>query len=227
MIFLSPSILAADFTILGEQMKKAEAGGNDYFHFDVMDGMFVPNISFGIPVLGSVRNATKKTLDVHLMVQDPERYIDKFVDAGADILTVHEEACRPLSQTLDAIHARGIKAGVAIKPGTDIKTLIPYFGIADMFLVMTVEPGFGGQKYMDMCTGKIQSLRRMLSDEGLDTDIQVDGGITRENVTTVLDAGANVIVMGSSVFHGDITDNARYFRQLFDRYDRGQNEGDR
>ena len=178
-------------------------------------------------MLRSVRNATTKPLDVHLMVQDPERYIDKFIDSGADILTVHEEACRPLAKTLDEIHARGIKAGVAIKPGTDIKKLTPYFGIADMFLVMTVEPGFGGQKYMDMCTGKIQSLRRMLSDEGLNTDIQVDGGITRENVSTVLDAGANVIVMGSSVFHGDITDNAGYFRKLFDRYDRGSSQGDR
>ncbi|MBO4267594.1 MAG: ribulose-phosphate 3-epimerase [Lachnospiraceae bacterium] len=219
MVILSPSILAADFTILGEQMKKAEAGGNDYFHFDVMDGMFVPNISFGIPVLTSVRKATQKVLDVHLMVEAPERYIDKFIDAGADIVTVHQEACVPLSETIDKIHSRGKKAGVAIKPHTGIESLIPYFGQADMFLVMTVEPGFGGQKYMEMCTDKIKNLRRMLGDRGLDTDIQVDGGITRDNVTTVLDAGANVIVMGSSIFSGDVADNTAYFSKLFKEYE--------
>ena len=218
MVILSPSILAADFTILGEQMKKAEAGGNDYFHFDVMDGMFVPNISFGIPVLSSVRKATKKVLDVHLMVEAPERYIDKFIDAGADLVTVHQEACVPLSETIDKIHQRGKKAGVAIKPHTGIESLVPYFGQADMFLVMTVEPGFGGQKYMEMCTDKIRNLRNMISDRGLDTDIQVDGGITRNNVTTVIDAGANVIVMGSSIFDGNVEENTAYFSKLFKQY---------
>lgn len=218
MVILSPSILAADFTILGEQMKKAEAGGNDYFHFDVMDGMFVPNISFGIPVLSSVRKATKKVLDVHLMVEAPERYIDKFIDAGADLVTVHQEACVPLSETIDKIHQRGKKAGVAIKPHTGIESLVPYFGQADMFLVMTVEPGFGGQKYMEMCTDKIRNLRNMLSNRGLDTDIQVDGGITRDNVTTVIDAGANVIVMGSSIFDGNVEENTAYFSKLFKQY---------
>ncbi len=218
MVKLSPSILASDFTILGQQMKEAEAGGCDYFHFDVMDGMFVPNISFGIPVLTSVRAATKKTLDVHLMVEAPERYIDKFIDAGADIITVHQEACVPLVETIGKIHERGKRAGVAIKPHTDISALAPYFGLADMFLVMTVEPGFGGQKYMDICTDKIRTLRGMLLAKGLDTDIQVDGGITRENVETVLDAGANVIVMGSSIFHGNIKENTEHFSKLFDKY---------
>ncbi len=222
MIILSPSILAADFTRLGEQMKKAEAGGNDYFHFDVMDGMFVPNISFGIPVLTSVRAATQKVLDVHLMVQAPERYIDKFIDAGADIVTVHQEACVPLAETVKHIKERGKKAGVAIKPHTDIQVLEPLFGLCDMFLIMTVEPGFGGQEYMDICTDKIASLRKRLREEGLKTDIQVDGGITRQNVSTVLDAGANVIVMGSSVFKGDITENAKYFSQLFATYNKGE-----
>lgn len=219
MIILSPSILASDFTILGEQMRQAEAGGNDYFHFDVMDGMFVPNISFGIPVLISVRKFTHKTLDVHLMVEAPERYIDKFIDAGADIITVHQEACKPLRETVDHIHERGKRAGIAIKPGTDIDVLDEYFGLADMFLIMTVEPGFGGQKYMDVCTGKIRNLRERLAGKGLDTDIQVDGGITRENVGTVLSAGANVIVMGSSIFKGNITDNTKYFSELFKKYD--------
>ncbi len=218
MVILSPSILASDFAILGEQMKQVEAGGNDYFHFDVMDGMFVPNISFGIPVLVSVRNITKKTLDVHLMVESPERYIDKFADAGADIITIHQEACKPLRETVEHIHKRGKKAGIAIKPGTDIEVLDDYFDIADMFLVMTVEPGFGGQKYMDICTDKIRNLRKRLSERGFDTDIQVDGGITRENVDIPLAAGANVIVMGSSIFRGNITENTKYFSQLFKKY---------
>ncbi len=224
MVILSPSILAADFTVLGQQMKQAEAGGNGYFHFDVMDGMFVPNISFGIPVLTSVRKATYKVLDVHLMVQAPERYVDKFIDAGADILTVHQEACVPLVETIAKIHEKGKRAGIAIKPHTDIAVLEKYFGLADMFLVMTVEPGFGGQEYLDSCTDKIATLRRMLTDRGLDTDIQVDGGITRDNVKTVLDAGANVIVMGSSIFRGDITENTRFFSELFDKYNKGDRQ---
>ena len=215
-IKLSPSILSADFTILGKQLKEAEEGGCDYFHFDVMDGMFVPNISFGIPVLKSVRAATSKVLDVHLMVEAPERYIDKFIDGGADVITVHQEACKPLANTLDRIRERGKRAGLAIKPHTDISVLEPFFGIADMFLVMTVEPGFGGQKYLDMCTDKIRTLRSRLTARGLDTDIQVDGGITRDNIDTVLNAGANVIVMGSSIFEGDITENTQYFSKLFD-----------
>lgn len=219
MTILSPSILAADFAKLGEQMEEAEKGGNDYFHFDVMDGMFVPNISFGIPVLSSIRKITKKKLDVHLMIESPERYIDKFADAGADIITVHQEACVPLEETIAKIHSRGLMAGVAIKPHTSVSALEPYFGMADMFLIMTVEPGFGGQEYMSMCTEKIRDLRGMLMYRNLDTDIQVDGGITRDNVNVVLDAGANVIVMGSSVFKGDVRKNAEYFKKLFKEYD--------
>lgn len=220
MIKLSPSILAADFTILGEQMKKVEAGGNDYFHFDVMDGMFVPNISFGLPVLQSIRKITNRKMDVHLMIETPERYIERFAKAGADIITVHQEACIPLNETIDAIHAHGLNAGVAIKPHTDVTALVPYFGKADMFLIMTVEPGFGGQEYMDICTGKIKQLRTLLTEAGLDTDIQVDGGITKENVDVVLNAGANVIVMGSSVFKGDIEANARFFTEKFAAFDK-------
>ena len=220
MIKLSPSILAADFTILGEQMKKVEAGGNDYFHFDVMDGMFVPNISFGLPVLQSVRKITNRKMDVHLMIETPERYIERFAKAGADIITVHQEACIPLNETIDAIHVHGLKAGIAIKPHTDVTALVPYFGKADMFLIMTVEPGFGGQEYMDICTGKIKQLRTLLTEAGLDTDIQVDGGITKENVDVVLNAGANVIVMGSSVFKGDIEANARFFTEKFAAFDK-------
>jgi len=218
MILLDPSILAADFTILGEQMKKVEEGGCDYFHFDVMDGMFVPNISFGLPVLKSIRPSTKKPLDVHLMIENPDRYIERFVKAGADIITVHQEACINVDETIDMIHSHNIKAGVAIKPHTDVDSLEPFFGKADMFLIMTVEPGFGGQEYMPMCTNKIKDLRGRLNARGLNTDIQVDGGITKDNVDVVLQAGANVIVMGSSVFKGDITANAKYFTDYFAKY---------
>lgn len=220
MTILSPSILAADFTKLGDQMREVEEGGNEYFHFDVMDGMFVPNISFGIPVLTSIRKVTKKILDVHLMVEAPERYVEKFIEAGADIITVHQEACVPLKETIEKIHSLGKKAGVAVKPHTDVAALEPYFGLADMFLIMTVEPGFGGQKYMPSCTDKIKNLRDMLMRRGLDTDIQVDGGITKDNVNVVLDAGANVIVMGSSVFKGNIRENTEYFSKLFKEFDK-------
>lgn len=216
MMKLAPSILAADFTVLGDQIEKADKNGSEYIHFDVMDGMFVPNISFGIPVLESIRKVTKKVIDVHLMVEKPERYIDKFAAAGADNITIHLEATDKVAETLEHIHELGLTAGLSVKPGTDVKTLEPYYEMADMFLIMTVEPGFGGQVYMDSCTDKIKQLRSSLKAAGLDKDIQVDGGITKENIDTVLDAGANVIVMGSSVFKGDIEQNVRYFKELFD-----------
>lgn len=220
MYILSPSILAADFARLGEQIKEIESvEGADYIHFDVMDGMFVPNISFGIPVLKSLRKITDKILDVHLMIEAPERYIDNFVHAGADMITFHIEACKHPKEVIEGIHLRGKKAGIAIKPGTPVDELRPYFGLADMFLVMTVEPGFGGQSYMDICTDKIKLLRRMLDNAGYDTDIQVDGGIDKNTVNTVLDAGANVIVMGSSIFKGSIPENVEYFNQCFKNWD--------
>ncbi len=222
MNILAPSLLAADFAHLADDMGKAEKGGCDYFHFDVMDGTFVPNISMGLPVLESIRKITKKVLDVHLMIGAPERFIERFADAGADVITFHTEACDDIENAVKLIHERGRRAGLAIKPHTDISVLEPYLELADMFLVMTVEPGFGGQKYMDMCTKKIKDLRAILNERGLDRDIQVDGGITRENVGTVLEAGANVIVMGSSIFGGDIEDNTVYFRQMFDKYNKGE-----
>ncbi len=221
MYLLSPSILAADFTCLGEQMKIVDDCGADYFHLDVMDGTFVPNISFGIPVISSIRKVTKKPFDVHLMIEEPERYIRDFYDAGADMITFHYEACTHIGDTIDKIHSYGMLAGVSIRPNTSVNVLKPYLSGADMFLIMTVEPGFGGQEYMDICTDKIRALRMMLSNEGLQTDIEVDGGITRENVEYVMEAGANVFVMGSSIFKGDIPDNVDYFKKVFKRREQG------
>lgn len=212
-MILSPSILAADCLKLGESIAEVEEAGAEYLHIDVMDGTFVPNLSFGVPIVEACRKGCNMVLDVHLMIEEPERYIDKFADAGADIITIHYEACKPIRETIEKIKARGLKAGVSIKPGTDVEVLKDLFDITDMFLIMTVEPGFGGQKYMEICTDKIKNLRGMLTEASYNTDIEVDGGITKENISVVLDAGANVIVMGSSVFKGDIKENIEWFRK--------------
>lgn len=212
---LSPSILAADFKVLGEQIEICEKSGAAYLHFDVMDGVFVHNISFGLPVLESLKGTTGLTLDVHLMITDPIRYIKEFAKAGADILTVHYEACENLQETLDAIHACGVKAGIVINPSTDVEVLRPYLHQAEMFLLMSVEPGSGGQAFIPQTFDKIRSLRAMLDVEGLETDIEVDGGVCHANVKEILDAGANVVVSGSTVFKGDIAENVRNYLKLF------------
>ena len=211
---LAPSILSADFKILGEQLKLTEEAGAEYIHFDVMDGMFVPSISFGMPVLASIKGATTQTLDVHLMVTEPIRYVEEFVKAGADIVTVHYEACEDLQATIDKIHAAGAKVGISIKPKTPVDVLLPYLDQAEMFLIMSVEPGFGGQAFIPESLERISELRNLLNEKGLTTDIEVDGGINHKNVAEVLAAGANVMVSGSGVFKGDIKDNTAKFMEI-------------
>ncbi len=207
---ISPSILSADFNVLGEQIKEVERSGAKYLHIDVMDGMFVPSISFGMPVIASIRKNTDLFFDVHLMIVEPIRYIEEFAKAGADLITFHlEAAAGHVQETIDKIRSFGCKVGISIKPKTSVSELEPYLEMADMILIMTVEPGFGGQKYIPSSTEKIRQVRRLSEEKGLAMDIQVDGGIYADNVSVVKEAGANVIVAGSAVFIGDIVENVR------------------
>lgn len=210
---LSPSLLSADFANLGEQVALLDAAGAQYVHIDVMDGMFVPSISMGLPVIKSIRSISDRIFDVHLMIQDPDRYIDDFVGAGADIITVHAEACTHLDRSIQKIKEKGILAGVALNPATSLSAVEYVLGEVDMVLVMTVNPGFGGQKLIPYTVDKIRDLRSMLDERGLKTDIEADGGVTLDNVGKVLGAGANIVVAGSAVFGGDIKENIENFLQ--------------
>lgn len=206
---LCPSILSANFNRLGEQIKILEKEGVKILHIDVMDGDFVPSISFGMPVIKSIRKESKMFFDVHLMVTEPERYIRDFVECGADSITVHAEACEDLERTIELIRAAGVKVGVSIKPATPVNDISHLLDEVDMVLIMTVQPGFGGQKYLEECTEKIKELRELIDEEGLDTQIQVDGGINAETLSTVMEAGANLIVAGSYAFRENLAESVQ------------------
>ena len=215
MLYLAPSILSADFANLGNDIKTIDNAGADYVHIDVMDGKFVPSISFGMPVMKAIRKYTDKVFDVHLMIEEPGRYINEFKEAGADIITVHAEACCHLNRTLQAIKNAGCKTGVALNPATPLSVLDYVLEYTDMVLIMSVNPGFGGQSYIPNSTQKIAQIREIIDKRGLDTDIEVDGGINQSNVTEVIDAGANVIVAGSAVLNGDARKNVEAFKEIF------------
>ena len=200
-IKISPSILSADFTRLADQVREAEEAGVDYIHVDVMDGHFVPNITIGPLVVKALRPITKLPLDVHLMIENPDFYIEDFSKAGADIITVHQEATPHLHRTIQQIHDLGIKAGVSINPSTSVRTLDEIICDVDLILVMSVNPGFGGQSYIHSCTNKIRKVREMLDDRGVSADLEVDGGVNVDTVNEVISAGANAFVAGSAIFN--------------------------
>lgn len=206
---LSPSILAADFNRLGEQMQQAERAGAQFLHFDVMDGVFVPSISFGMPVLQSIRKESSMFFDVHLMITEPVRYVEEFARMGADLITVHYEACENVGETLARIRSLGCKVGLSIKPATAVESVKPYLSDIDLLLIMSVEPGFGGQKLLPASYERLQEARALIDASGRHIYLEVDGGIHLGNVREIVESGADVIVAGSAVFRGNVEENVR------------------
>lgn len=219
MMILAPSILAADFKQLGNEIQKIEENGAQYLHFDVMDGMFVPSISFGMPVLESIRPATKLVCDAHLMVTEPIRYVEAFAKAGADLITIHLEACEDVEATIAKIRECGCKVGVSICPDTPVSALETLLEKVDMVLIMSVHPGFGGQAFIPESLKKIRELKKRITEKELSVDIQVDGGIYTHNVEEVIKAGANIIVAGSAIFKGDAAENTKTMLEILKKYE--------
>jgi ribulose-phosphate 3-epimerase len=220
MVKLAPSMLSADFTNLLEDIKKIENAGADWLHVDIMDGHFVPNISFGPMVMKSLKGKINMPFDVHLMIENPDDYISEFVQAGADIITVHEEACVHLHRTIENIKSHGVKAGVSLNPGTPLSSLEEILPYLDMVLIMSVNPGFGGQSFIETSLEKIKKLKTMIDQRELSVDIQVDGGVKLSNVEEVIKAGANIIVAGSAVFNAEsVDDTISSFKNIFKRYE--------
>ncbi len=219
MMILSPSILAADFMELKREIQTVEENGAKYLHFDVMDGIFVPSLSFGMPVLEGVRKVTKLICDVHLMITEPIRYIEEFKKAGADYITFHYEACEDVDATIAKIKDVGCKVGISIRPDTPVSVLEKYVSQVDMVLIMCVYPGFGGQKFIPESLDRIRELKAMLDAKNLQVDIQVDGGIYISNVEEVVQAGANVIVSGTGIFRGDVAQNTRDMMKILEKYE--------
>lgn len=218
---LAPSILSADFACLGEQIKIVESAGVDILHIDVMDGVFVPNITIGFPVISSIRKKTSLFFDVHLMISEPVRYVQRFAEAGADMITVHIEACENLSATIQEIRDAGVRAGIAISPDTPLEGVIPYLDSVDMILIMSVYPGFGAQKILPDAMDRLSQMHTVIQERSLPVKLEVDGGVHMGNVKEIADCGVDIIVAGSSVFNGDIAANAKAFQEILESTGKG------